>query len=131
MSYLIPGNLSGAHGTRQPPNGDGALSVCDPPISFGEVENQRILSTFAPDVQTHVTPEVANTQPTPQSSPDVPQKPRAAPVVSVDRLELMEPDEYGAELAKDARVWKVYVKEADQRDMELVDGWNKSLDVIL
>ncbi|CEL63373.1 hypothetical protein RSOLAG1IB_10709 [Rhizoctonia solani AG-1 IB] len=44
---------------------------------------------------------------------------------------MLEPDEYGAELTKDARVWKVYVKEADRWDAELVDGWNKSLDVIL
>ncbi|CAE6418761.1 unnamed protein product [Rhizoctonia solani] len=43
----------------------------------------------------------------------------------------MEPDEYGAELGKEARVWKVYVKETDRWDTELVDGWNKSLDVIL
>ncbi|CCO34117.1 hypothetical protein BN14_08209 [Rhizoctonia solani AG-1 IB] len=38
---------------------------------------------------------------------------------------MLEPDEYGAELTKDARVWKVYVKEADRWDAELVDGWNK------
>ncbi|CEL63370.1 hypothetical protein RSOLAG1IB_10706 [Rhizoctonia solani AG-1 IB] len=40
---------------------------------------------------------------------------------------MLEPDEYGAELTKDARVWKVYVKEADRWDAELVDGWNKFL----
>ncbi|CCO34113.1 hypothetical protein BN14_08205 [Rhizoctonia solani AG-1 IB] len=40
---------------------------------------------------------------------------------------VMEPDEYGAELTKDARVWKVYVKEADRWDTELVDGWNKQV----
>lgn len=34
-------------------------------------------------------------------------------------------EEYGAELGKDARFWKTYVKEADQWDAELVDGWNK------
>ncbi|EUC62838.1 transmembrane protein, putative [Rhizoctonia solani AG-3 Rhs1AP] len=45
--------------------------------------------------------------------------------------ESMEYDEYGAELGKEARVWKVYVKEADRWDAELVEGWNKSLDVIL
>ncbi|CAE6457165.1 unnamed protein product [Rhizoctonia solani] len=31
----------------------------------------------------------------------------------------------GAELNKEARFWKVYVKEADQYDTDLVDGWNK------
>ncbi|CUA77041.1 hypothetical protein RSOLAG22IIIB_12500 [Rhizoctonia solani] len=40
-------------------------------------------------------------------------------------------DEYGAELGKEARVWKVYIDETDRWDAELVDGWNKSLDVIL
>ncbi|CAE6479282.1 unnamed protein product, partial [Rhizoctonia solani] len=40
-------------------------------------------------------------------------------------------DAYGAELSKDARVWKVYVDEADRYDNELVDGWSKSLDLIL
>ncbi|CEL56022.1 hypothetical protein RSOLAG1IB_02036 [Rhizoctonia solani AG-1 IB] len=44
---------------------------------------------------------------------------------------LDDSDLYGAELSKDARVWRVYVKEADRHDTELVDGWNKSLDVIL
>jgi hypothetical protein len=38
---------------------------------------------------------------------------------------MLESDEYGAELTEDARVWKVYVKEADRWDAELVDGWNK------
>ncbi|CUA75813.1 hypothetical protein RSOLAG22IIIB_12001 [Rhizoctonia solani] len=40
-------------------------------------------------------------------------------------------DEPGKELGPDAQVWKTYVKETDQVDGELVDGWNKSMDVIL
>ncbi|CCO36101.1 hypothetical protein BN14_10224 [Rhizoctonia solani AG-1 IB] len=56
--------------------------------------------------------------------PSLPLKPTSADP-------MMEPDEYGAELGKEARVWKVYVKESDRSDAELVDGWNKSLDVIL
>ncbi|CAE6451178.1 unnamed protein product [Rhizoctonia solani] len=40
-------------------------------------------------------------------------------------------DERGKELGQDAQVWKTYVKETDQVDGELVDGWNKSMDVIL
>ncbi|CAE7188373.1 unnamed protein product, partial [Rhizoctonia solani] len=44
---------------------------------------------------------------------------------------LMDSDLEGAELSKEARFWKVYVKETDQYDGDLVDGWNKSLDVIL
>ncbi|KAG8720766.1 hypothetical protein FRC09_009012 [Ceratobasidium sp. 395] len=40
-------------------------------------------------------------------------------------------EDYGAEMAKDAKVWQVYVRETQKADEELVDGWNKSLDVIL
>ncbi|CUA75555.1 Phenylalanine--tRNA ligase beta subunit [Rhizoctonia solani] len=48
---------------------------------------------------------------------------------------LVEPpqefDEEGKELGPDAQVWKTYVREADRVDEELVDGWNKSMDVNL
>ncbi|CAE6531575.1 unnamed protein product [Rhizoctonia solani] len=40
-------------------------------------------------------------------------------------------DDYGSELDRDARVWSAYVKEAEQWDDEMVDGWNRSLDVML
>ncbi|CAE6438255.1 unnamed protein product, partial [Rhizoctonia solani] len=40
-------------------------------------------------------------------------------------------DEEGKELGPDAQVWKTYVREADVVDEELVDGWNKSMDVML
>ncbi|KAG8788165.1 hypothetical protein FRC12_014860 [Ceratobasidium sp. 428] len=40
-------------------------------------------------------------------------------------------DDYGAEMTKDARIWRAYVRETDRTDEELVDGWNKSLDVLL
>ncbi|CAE7143876.1 unnamed protein product [Rhizoctonia solani] len=58
-------------------------------------------------------------------------KKKVRPVVPVDPVELLEPDKYGTEMGKDARVWKIYVKEADKWDEELIDGWNRSLDVIL
>ncbi|KAJ1304272.1 hypothetical protein OPQ81_005432 [Rhizoctonia solani] len=34
-------------------------------------------------------------------------------------------DDYGSELDKDARIWSAYVKEAEQWDDEMVDGWNR------
>ncbi|CAE6495236.1 unnamed protein product [Rhizoctonia solani] len=40
-------------------------------------------------------------------------------------------DEVGKELGPDAQVWKTYVNEADRVDEELVDGWNKSMEVNL
>ncbi|CAE6448932.1 unnamed protein product [Rhizoctonia solani] len=48
-----------------------------------------------------------------------------------DDWSYLEPDERGAELGEDARVWKVYVGETDKSDAELIDGWNKTLDVLL
>ncbi|CAE6364225.1 unnamed protein product [Rhizoctonia solani] len=65
------------------------------------------------------------------SGPEIvlqPQPPNSTP--SVSPATQMQ-DEYGAEMGKEARVWKVYVKETNRADTELVDGWNKSLDVIL
>ncbi|KAG8793665.1 hypothetical protein FRC12_002069 [Ceratobasidium sp. 428] len=48
-------------------------------------------------------------------------------------LEMLKdpPDLPGEEMAKDARVWKTYVKEADRWDKEMIDGRNSSLDVML
>ncbi|QRV94411.1 transmembrane protein [Ceratobasidium sp. AG-Ba] len=40
-------------------------------------------------------------------------------------------DDYGQELGKDARVWKAYVREASRHDADMVEGWNRSLDLIL
>ncbi|CAE6474551.1 unnamed protein product [Rhizoctonia solani] len=40
-------------------------------------------------------------------------------------INLNDSDIYGAELGKDARVWKVYVQEADRHDTDLVYAWNK------
>ncbi|CAE6467543.1 unnamed protein product [Rhizoctonia solani] len=45
--------------------------------------------------------------------------------------EPQEFDEEGNELGSDAQVWKTYVRETDHADEERVDGWNKSMDVIL
>ncbi|KAG8732119.1 hypothetical protein FRC11_000651 [Ceratobasidium sp. 423] len=36
----------------------------------------------------------------------------------------------GAELSKEATIWKSYVKEADEYDKELVEGWNKYLSLL-
>ncbi|KAH7319547.1 hypothetical protein B0J17DRAFT_773142 [Rhizoctonia solani] len=43
----------------------------------------------------------------------------------------LKPDERGAELGREARVWKVYAGEADRWDREVVEGWGKSMDVLL
>ncbi|CAE6439980.1 unnamed protein product [Rhizoctonia solani] len=43
----------------------------------------------------------------------------------------VEYDEYGAEMGPDARVWRVYVDETNKADKELVEGWNRAIDVML
>lgn len=40
-------------------------------------------------------------------------------------------DRLGEELANQSNIWPVYVASAAERDAEIVDGWNKSLDVLL
>ncbi|QRV79813.1 activating signal cointegrator 1 complex subunit 3 [Ceratobasidium sp. AG-Ba] len=48
------------------------------------------------------------------------------------RVQIEDPeDPPGEEMAKTARVWKTYVREADRWDKEIVDGRNSSLDVLL
>ncbi|KAJ7683822.1 hypothetical protein B0H14DRAFT_2165884, partial [Mycena olivaceomarginata] len=41
------------------------------------------------------------------------------------------PDRYGEEAGNNARVWKVYRDKVSERDADLVDGWNKTLDILL
>jgi hypothetical protein len=41
------------------------------------------------------------------------------------------PDRYGEETGKNARVWKVYRDKVNERDADLLDGWNKTLDILL
>ncbi|QRV99369.1 activating signal cointegrator 1 complex subunit 3 [Ceratobasidium sp. AG-Ba] len=74
----------------------------------------------APQTIEHVEPEPAS-----QASEQVRlgQKPFDAPRAGFD--------DYGAELSPDARIWPTYVDEAKAWDEEMVDGWNRSLDVML
>lgn len=41
------------------------------------------------------------------------------------------PDQFGEEMAPNARVWKVYRDEASAQDEATLDGWNKTLDILL
>jgi Family of unknown function (DUF6535) len=40
-------------------------------------------------------------------------------------------DRLGEELSEDSAVWLTYVTTASAHDAEMVDGWNKGLDVLL
>ncbi|CAE6439664.1 unnamed protein product [Rhizoctonia solani] len=46
-------------------------------------------------------------------------------------LETLPRLEHGDELGRNGRFWTMYVKDTNEWDAELVDKWNKSLDVIL
>ncbi|KAF8751061.1 hypothetical protein RHS01_08793 [Rhizoctonia solani] len=48
-----------------------------------------------------------------------------------DEWSYLRPDERGAELGREARVWKVYVGETEKWDKEMIEGWEKSMDVLL
>lgn len=41
------------------------------------------------------------------------------------------PDAFGEEMAPNARVWKVFRDEATAQDEFMLDGWNKTLDILL
>ncbi|KZV80412.1 hypothetical protein EXIGLDRAFT_845540 [Exidia glandulosa HHB12029] len=41
------------------------------------------------------------------------------------------PDPFGEEMSENARVWKVYQDEATLKDDAMLDGWNKTLDILL
>ncbi|CAE6434223.1 unnamed protein product [Rhizoctonia solani] len=65
----------------------------------------------------------------------LPRRPKPDTGIKSQPCHLVDPppefDEEGKELGPDAQVWKAYVREADRVDEELVDGWNKSMDVNL
>ncbi|CUA77064.1 hypothetical protein RSOLAG22IIIB_12529 [Rhizoctonia solani] len=124
MSLLMPTNLSNAHKGKRKPDKNGIMFACDYPTSIhqGEDEERELPDTGDQQKTVHNATELDN----------LPRKRSPLPVTLVDLDPAqMEPDEYGAELGKEARVWKVYAQETDKWDRELVDGWNKSLDVIL
>ncbi|KAH7098268.1 hypothetical protein BKA62DRAFT_375160 [Auriculariales sp. MPI-PUGE-AT-0066] len=41
------------------------------------------------------------------------------------------PDIYGQEASDNARVWQVYCDESSEQDQAMLEGWNKTLDILL
>jgi hypothetical protein len=41
------------------------------------------------------------------------------------------PDEFGQEMGPNARVWRVYLDEAELNDHDMVEGWKDGIDVLL
>ncbi|CAE6474198.1 unnamed protein product [Rhizoctonia solani] len=115
MSLLIPTNLSGSG-----PKGKTRIEANGPGVNVTSSSDQANINDDPRNIdqstEAKIQPDPFQQAPSKTHQIDDPWSVR---------------DEYGAELTKDARVWKVYVKEADKSDTELVDGWNKSLDVIL
>ncbi|CCO36056.1 hypothetical protein BN14_10178 [Rhizoctonia solani AG-1 IB] len=110
MSLVLPNNLSGGKHTAK---GRKRISDArgDPVPGLGR------------QATIEEVPEEEHRAADPQTKPHDAQQARYRVYQADDPM--LEPDEYGAELTKDARVWKVYVQEADRWDAELVDGWNK------
>lgn len=51
---------------------------------------------------------------------------------NVDDYEQKYPaDAYGEEMGPSARVWRMYLDEAQKADTELVEGWRDTTDVLL
>ncbi|CUA69764.1 hypothetical protein RSOLAG22IIIB_08685 [Rhizoctonia solani] len=125
MSLLIPTNLSNASkGKRKP---DKKNTTFDYKSSASVQEgNESENELLDPGDQPNADGKARKPDERPRKRAPVP-----VALVNPDPVQMMEPDEYGAELGKEARVWKIYVQETDKWDKELVDGWNKSLDVIL
>ncbi|EUC55384.1 transmembrane protein, putative [Rhizoctonia solani AG-3 Rhs1AP] len=117
MSPLIPTNLSNGAKERRKQARPNTWSPLDYPEFVWEG-----MPHNAPATDERLQPK-----PDQKTNDEAHKKTSAVPVVMVnpDPLQMMEPDEYGAELGKEARVWKVYVKETDRWDAELVGGWNK------
>jgi hypothetical protein len=40
-------------------------------------------------------------------------------------------DEFGEEMGPTARVWRVYLDEAEFNDRDMVEGWRDGIDVLL
>ncbi|KAH7332824.1 hypothetical protein B0J17DRAFT_721989 [Rhizoctonia solani] len=56
------------------------------------------------------------------------------PTPALIKCQILEPhefDELGEELGRDPQVHKTYVRETNRVDLELVDGWNGTVDVVL
>ncbi|KAG9088528.1 hypothetical protein FS749_002097 [Ceratobasidium sp. UAMH 11750] len=62
----------------------------------------------------------------------IPGQPHAKQKRTSEALDVQDPpDDPGAEMAKEARVWRDYVRETDRWDKEMVEGRNNSLDVLM
>ncbi|KDN34233.1 hypothetical protein RSAG8_12676, partial [Rhizoctonia solani AG-8 WAC10335] len=111
MSPLLPTNLSNHSKERRKPERPNTWSPWDHPEFVWEG-----MPNNAP-----VTGDRIQANYNQRTNDETYRKARAVPVVMVnpDPLQMMEPDEHGAELGKEARVWKVYVKETDRWDAEL------------
>ncbi|CAE6365037.1 unnamed protein product [Rhizoctonia solani] len=125
MSLILPTNLSNTRKGSKKPDKNDIMFACDYPAL---AQRDEILETglLHTGNQLYAQDDTAKTD-----SPPRKRAPVTVALVDADPVQIMDPDEYGAELGKEARVWKVYVQETDKWDRELVDGWNKSLDVIL
>ncbi|CAE6495119.1 unnamed protein product [Rhizoctonia solani] len=123
MSLMIPSNLSGARTAPRLGGSDDAASFeknlddTEPHSALETRPGTALQSGQASPVGNYETPGPETTA----VKTKMPQRGGASGYF----------DEEGTELGKEAKFWKVYVKETDRWDAEVIDSWNKSLDVIL
>ncbi|CAE6451096.1 unnamed protein product [Rhizoctonia solani] len=124
MSLMLPGNLSGGGSIPR------TMSSGDSTTPYNkDLDHAKIDDALAPGM-------IAVPQPGEASQMDGQLQDTSGPeTIAAKMLRKNGPpdhfDEEGAELGKEARFWKVYVEESDRCDAEVIDSWNKSLDVIL
>ncbi|QRV92900.1 Apolipoprotein [Ceratobasidium sp. AG-Ba] len=151
MSMLLPSSDSSRIRLKRrrntyPPDRDSVLyleNLNGTPLGHAEVqvehEERLEITGEGPDVEhkQRDTPEDGNSQTIDSLSraPDEPEEKYRTRLKEAQeewaRRRQKGFEDYGAEMAKEAKIWKVYVNETDKADDELVDGWNKSLDVLL
>ncbi|KAF8594730.1 hypothetical protein BDV93DRAFT_131735 [Ceratobasidium sp. AG-I] len=121
MSLLVPYNLS-SNSAQTKEEDTGVTDVSDSALGSSPVSDSVTPPRPPPGPLLPIVSVWRATESTAkQAQPALPSFPSASAAPKIKE----EFDEYGAELGRDARFWRTYVKEADQWDAELVEGWNK------
>ncbi|KAG9093124.1 hypothetical protein FS749_015020 [Ceratobasidium sp. UAMH 11750] len=135
MTNLLPGNLSKDYRAKLTESGDPGPSLGSTNEDTADGQSAMLLCLGGQDANKNATKQVPE-GPTMENttSGDGAQAQREKEKVPATRYtEGPRPgyDDYGQELGKDARFWKVYLQESKVWDADMVDGWNNSLDLIL
>ncbi|KAG9076192.1 hypothetical protein FS749_012066 [Ceratobasidium sp. UAMH 11750] len=135
MTNLLPGNLSKDYRTKLTESGDPGPGLGSTNKDTSDSQSAMPLCFDDQDANKNATKQVPEgpTMKNPTSGKDAQAQQEKEKVSATRYTEGPRPgyDDYGQELGKDARFWKVYLQEAKVWDADMVDGWNNSLDLIL